>query len=885
MLDARIGRGRERRALALGLLAQGLVALVGSVAPLVVPSARAAVLSPAEFLGRPVGEDRVLFDWDTIVRYLRQVESQSDRVEIEELGRSTEGRPFLLVKIADPAGLREQVGHRERLRRLYDARSTTEEQARSIAREGRAVVAFSLGVHSTEVAASQASMEMVYELATSESPLMQRIRANLLVLIVPSMNPDGLDLVNGWYMEQVGTPSEGTSPLELYHPYAGHDNNRDGFFNNLVETAMWSKMLYHDWLPQVVIDEHQMGSNGPRLFLPPFDDPLSPSVHPLVYSQLSAAGQQVVSDLTAEGWTGVATHTIFTGEWPGSVRSTGFWHNMLGILSEVASARLATPLFFPPGAAQASGRGLPVYERRANFLEPWPGGWWRLRDIIDLDLDLTWGFLRWASERKADLLLNFWRMNRDAMERGRTEAPFAFVIPADQVDAGSAHRLARILHDGGVELHRAAASLGFGDHRVQPGAWVVRADQPFRPFVVEMLGRTEYPVVRGGDDEVVRPYDVTAWRLSELLGVRVLEVNDRAALDAFALERVVPTPRPEAVLPKDRRALFAARDLASHAVVHAALGAGARVTRASATLDRAPADFLVEAADAASLRAWTQAAGAVAREVADDELVLERDPLRRPRVAIFSPWGGSMDEGWTRLVFDRYGVDYRRARPGDPNLRGEADGRRLRRDTDVFVLPSIAAGILETGAQSAGRARVHDALWPEEYRQGLGAGDAGTALRSFVEDGGILVAINHSVPWAVEHLGLPVAVELGQAEPEDFYAPGTLVRGAMDLSHPLAAGMPSDPAFYFTSGYALRPLAWPRPTAVVARYAARDVLVAGFLTGEERLRGRPAMLEIPVGEGRVILFGFSPQRRAQTDGTFKLLLNSLLRGAAAGDPR
>lgn len=871
-----IHQGRERCALALGVLLTGVFAVTA-------PLAQAAPQTPTEFLGRPVGEDRVLFDWATIVRYLRHVEAESPRVQIEELGKSTEGRPFLLVKIADERGLQEQTEHRRRIRELYTAGTTTEERARQIAREGRAVIAFSLGIHSTEVAASQASMEIVHELATSESPLMRRIRESLLVLIVPSMNPDGLDLVNGWYMQNVGTPSEGTNPLELYHPYAGHDNNRDGFFNNLAETALWSRAIYHDWLPQVIIDEHQMGSNGPRLFLPPFDDPLSPSVHPLVYSQLSAAGQQVVSDLTALGWTGIATQTIFTGEWPGSVRSTGFWHNMLGILSEVASARLATPLYFPPGAAQASGRGLPRYERRTNFLEPWPGGWWRLRDIIDIELDLTWGFLRWSAERKEDLLLNFWRMNRDAIERGRAEAPYAFVVPVDQIDAGGAHRLARILHEGGVELHRATAPLAFGDHSVGARAWVVRADQPFRPFVVEMLGRTEYPVIRDGNDEVVRPYDVTAWRLSELLGVRVLEVHDRAALDAFALERVEPEARPDAVLPDGSRALFSVRDLSTHAVVNAALSGGGRVTRASAEPGAAPVDFLIEAPDATSLRSWTESAGAVARGVPADDLVIEREPLRRPRLAIFSPWGGSMDEGWTRLVLDRHGFQYRRVRPGEPTLRGEADGRRLRRDTDVFVLPSIPKGVLETGLQGPGRARVHENLWPDPYRQGLGAGDAGLALRTFVESGGTLVALHQSVPWVVEHLGLPVQVELDGSERDEVAAPGTLVRGMLDLSHPLAAGMPAAPSLYFANGYTLRPLAWPRPTAVVARYAERDLLVAGFLTGEERLRGRPALVEIPVGQGRVILFAFSPQRRAQTDGTFKLLLNAIWRGAPALD--
>jgi len=828
---------------------------------LAAPAVHAQVPSPESFFGRPVGDDRHLFGWERMVAYLRAVGEASDFVEVTELGRSTENRPFLLVQVADsnPADLRASVQQQNRA--LYDARGTGESEARRLAAEGRATLAFSMGVHSTEVGSSQASLEIVYQLATRDDAITQRIRENLMILIVPSMNPDGLELVNSWYMETVGTEAEGTRPLELYHPYAGHDNNRDGFFNNLVETSMWSQVLYGDWLPQMIIDEHQMGSSGPRLFLPPFDDPVSPSVHPLVFSQLAAAGQQVVSDLTAQGWTGIATQTIFTAEWPGSVRSTGFWHNMLGILSEVASARLATPLYFPPGSLRGSGRGLSEYERRTNFLQPWEGGWWRLRDIVEIKVDLTWGFLRWAAERKEDLLLNFWRMNREAIEAGRAEAPYAFVVPTDQIDAGSDDRLVSILRSGGVEVHTAREDLRFGDHLVPAGAWVVRADQPFRPFVMEMLGQTEYPMIEQIDGSVIRPYDVTAWRLSELLGVRVLEVADREALDAFVIE---PAREPAVARELSGDLIVPATDLATHRLVHSALAADKVVER-----------FLHEGATYYRVRDVDREATGGVRSV--DVPIVEPETITAPRVAIFSPWGGSMDEGWTRLVLDRHEVQYRRIRPGEPELRTEEDGRRLRRTTDVVLLPSIRENELEQGRQSSGEARVADALWPEQYRRGLGKADAGTALRAFVEAGGVLVALNHATPWAVEYLGLPVRVELDDVDRDEFYAPGTLVRGAIDTSHPLAAGMPDAAALYFANGYAYRPQAWPRQTDVVVRYAPRDVRIAGFLTGAERLAGRPAMLEIPVGDGEVVLFGFSPQRRAQTDGTFKLLLNAILR--------
>lgn len=762
----------------------------------------AAIQTPEEFLGSPVGADRHLFSWDEILSYLDYLDTESDRLELLDLGTSTEGRRFVMAVVADEEGLAGQARTRDEARELYRAAETSEERAREIAREGRATLAFSMGIHSTEVGAPQASMEILHRMVTAEDPVTVKARERLMILMVPCMNPDGLALVQDWYMETVGTEAEGTRPLDLYHPYAGHDNNRDGFYNNLAETKLWSRVLYDDWLPQMVIDEHQMGTSGPRLFLPPFDDPMSPTVHPLVYSQLAAAGQQVVSDLTAQGWTGIATSTIFTAEWPGSVRSTGFWHNMLGVLSEVASARLATPLYFPEGSLQARGRGMDEYARSANFLEPWPGGWWRLRDIVDLEIDLTWGFLRWASERSEDLLLNFWRMNLDAIERGRNEAPHAFVIPFAQVRAESDVRLVEILQSGGVEVHRSDDELRFDGRVVPDGAWVVRMDQPFRPFVEEMLGETEYPRTVH-DGETVRPYDVTAWRLSEMLGVEVLAVEDRSAVEAFALA-----------------------------------SAERQVTEPSR---------------------WTPPG---------------REDEAGPRIALYSPWGGSMDEGWTRLVLDRHGFDYERIRPGEPELDGAADGRRLHQHYDVILLPSIRRGELESGRSGSGRPRLGDAVWPEKYRRGIGSG-AGDALRAFAEEGGRVVVISDATPWVIDALGLPVRVEGGRGG--EAYAPGTLLRVELSAESRIGRGVGDEVSAYYASGYNYQPRAWPERTIVAARYADRDLLVAGFLQGGRALEGKPAVVQVPVGEGEVVLFGFHPQRRAQTEGTFPLLFNALWR--------
>lgn len=833
----------------------------------------AAIQTPQEFTGRPVGADRVLLDWETILGYLRHLDEESPRLHLETLGESTLGRPFVMAVVADAAGVRDRDAIRTRTRRFLEADRTSAEEAATLASESRATIAFSLGLHSTEVGASQASMEMLHHLVTSEEPWVQEARRRLLILMVPSMNPDGLDIIVDWYNETVGTEAEGSRPPWLYHHYAGHDNNRDGFFNNLDETAMWSKVLYHDWLPQMIVDEHQMGNQGPRLFLPPFDDPISPSVHPLVYAQLAAAGQQTVSDLTAKGWTGIATSTIFSGEWPGSVRSTGFWHNMLGILSEVASARLATPMHFPPGSLRGRGRGLPEYERRANFVEPWPGGWWRLRDIIDLEKDLTWSMLRWASHHSQDLLVNFHRMNLDAIRRGRGEAPYGFVVDVRQHDAGAAPRLAELLRDGGLRVDLLPGPVEVQGRVYPEGVYHIPAAQPFRPFLMEMLDPPPYPMIRQQDGRWIQPYDVTAWRLPDLLQVEVQSLPEPwdPAVD--------PTQDPPRGRVEGRGPWrLSATDNASYAAVARLLRAEDRVRRRMTTgAGWSAGDFLVEAGDVERLARET---GAVFQAAPDPGPDAGWRPQRAPQIGLYAPWGGSMDEGWTRLVLDRAGFTHSRLRHDD--LRRNRSGNALR-DLDVVVFPSIPRGTLASGVQSEGSPNLHQPFWPDEYRGGLG--EDAERLVEFVRAGGTVVAFNHATDWVVAAMQLPVRVDLEDAPREEFFAPGTLLAAEVDPAHPLAWGMPAETAVYFARGRAFSPIPWPRETRVPVRYAGRDVLRAGFLVGAEELEGRPAMLEVPVGRGRVVLFGFSPQRRAQTESTFKLVFNSLLLAGLGDDPR
>ncbi len=854
-----------------GLLLTGL--LMGSVS-----LSHAAPKTPVEWLGYELGADGELADWETIVSYCYHLSAESERAEVLELGQSTLGRPFLLVVLSDEDGVAQMDRYQDLVRRLYRVDHTDDAAAHRIANEGKVLVALSLGLHSIEVGASQASMEIMYRLVSAEDETTRAIRENCLVLLVPSMNPDGLDIVVDWYRESKGTPAEGTRPPWLYHHYAGHDNNRDGFFNNLRETTLWSRVLYDDWLPQIILDEHQMGSRGPRLFLPPFDDPVSPTVHRLVYTQLSAAGQQMVSDLTAKGWTGIATSTIFTAEWPGSVRSTGFWHNMLGILSEVASARLASPLLVPPGSLTGGGRGLPSYERRANFLEPWPGGWWRLGDIVDLEVDLTWALLSWAARERENLLYNFYSMNAEAVQRGREESPFGYLVGVDQHDLGAAHRLAEILLGGGVELSWVEGPFELEGRVHDQGAYLIRCDQPFRPFVVEMLDPPHYPMIResqGG--ELIQPYDVTAWSLPDLLDIEVQALTQPAPR---SLGTRVPRPqRPRSSKPEGIT-LLSGRDNASYEAVVRLLAEGVEVRRFSEEQEGLRVgDFVVESDEAVD--AILMASGARPIAGKDVQLADAQLSLRTPKVALYAPWGGSMDEGWTRLVLDRYGFAHARLRADDLARAAEREdgGAKLRSEHDVILIPSISKQRLRSGRQPDEPTDRHRPMWPAEYRGGLASFAAGRVLGDFAEAGGTVIALGASCSFVAEELGLPVVVELEERPHSEFHAPGTLVHAELDPRHPLAWGEPDELAIYLPGGRTLRPLPWSRRTEVPVLFAKENLRASGFLVGEELMAGRPALLDLPLGEGRVVLFAFAPQHRAQTEATFKLLFNALLRAA------
>jgi Zinc carboxypeptidase len=742
------------------------------VIPLVLAAlAAAAVPSPQSHFGHQMGADRAVLDWDRVVSYFQALENSSDRIRVKELGKSTEGRPFLAVTIAAPSTLRNLDRYAWIQKKLADPRITPEAEAEKLIGEGKAVVLITCSIHSTELASTQTAIEFAYRLLTEDTPRFRAILDNTIFLLVPSLNPDGVDIVTRWYRKTLGTPFEGTSPPELYQKYTGHDNNRDWYFFTQAETRLTVAQLHNVWHPQIVYDVHQQGPFASRMFVPPWMDPIEPNIDPILAQECNLIGAGIAVDLTAAGKTGVVMNALYD-LWSPS-RHYQAYHGGLRILTESASARLATPITVRPGQIELSAPGYLPRERSWNYLQPWLGGEWRLRDIVDYQLIAMESVLYQAATRREDLLRNFYRIGRRAVAR---TSPWAFVIPAAQRDPVAAAKLIETLAFGQVEIERAVEAFEAGDRKYGSGTYVIRMQQPYSSFAKTLLERQRYPDLRlypGGPP--MRPYDVTAHTLPLLMGVQVDSIDAPVAVPLAPL---------------------------------------------SGEISSKPSPLSVAA-----------------------------------RIGLYKSFVPSIDEGWTRWVLEQFGVPYHSTTNTDV-LRGY-----LRRRFDVLIFPNQAAAVLANGYPAGGM--------PDEYTGGLGEKGA-QALKRFVFDGGTLVFLNRSTGYAITTLGLNLApVEAG-----DYYSPGSLLNVTLDSASPLAQGLPAGIAIWSEASPA-----WAvpdgSPARVVARYPQSGILASGWLLGEKHLAGKAALLDYPMGAGRVILFGMRPQYRGQSYQTFKLLFNVL----------
>src|SRR5438270_301607 len=381
----------------------------------------AAPPSPDDLLKMSVGADRTLADYRQIVSYFNALAAASPRVRVETIGKTTLGEDEIMAIISSEENMRSLDKIRGTAARLSDPRGVSEEQANALIRDGKAIVIVTCNIHSTEIASSQMAMEWAYALATAGDAETKQRLSNVVLLRVPSLNPDGQIMVTDWYRKYVGTRYDGGRLPWLYHHYVGHDDNRDWYMLTQIETKNLNHAVYKEWYPQVFVDEHQMGTTGPRMFIPPFADPVDPDVHPLIWREVNLIGSDMAYRLEQQNKSGLIYGYSFDAYWLGGTRNTGWWKNITGLLLETASARIASPINIEPTELHGGSKGLVEYKATINHPNPWPGGTWRMRDIMDYERIASDAYLEIASNYREDLLRDIVARSKSAVAWGANQ--------------------------------------------------------------------------------------------------------------------------------------------------------------------------------------------------------------------------------------------------------------------------------------------------------------------------------------------------------------------------------------------------------------------------------------------------------------------------------
>jgi Zinc carboxypeptidase len=848
------------------------------------------IASPQEAFGFKPGTDRKLADWNQLDAYYKKLSTQSDRVRYEQLGKTTEGRPFIAITISAPGNLAHLDHYLDIQRRLADPRITSPEEAKKLIAEGKTILAVTANIHSTEIASSQSVAQFAYELATGSTPRIQSILHNVIIVLVPSQNPDGEQLVVDWYKKYLGTPYEGNQPVVIWHHYTGHDDNRDWATFTQVETRLTTEKVLNRWHPEILYDMHQQGADAARIYVPPFVDPFDPNLDPLLISSINALGMNTALDISATGKKGVLSYGVYDFWSP--LRDYISLHNGLRILTESASANIASPVNIP---YQKLGRGIGYDAKVAawNFPDPWKGGWWHLSDIVDYQHDAFFSIAHNAAIFRERYLANFYTIGQHAVNSTQGQ-PYAWIIPAEQADPVVTARLINTLRIADVEVQKATAPFSANGQQFAAGSYIVLLGQPFGAFAKSVLEVQHYPNIPqypGGP--LQRPYDVTAQTLPLLFGVKAVEVKDKFEASTEPVTDVKSTTgrfegqSSNGYLISDttNSSLYALFSLLAQNVQAYRLTSGTEPgtiyvpaqSGIEAKLGKVAADFSLNIKPASTVPSG-------------NALV-----VHLPRIGLYQSWVPSIDEGWTRFIFDQNHIPYTRLVDSDIRKGG------LDKRFDVIVMPDNSPRAITAGSRSFGEGEAPAApsaakpqanaagaaapasndegtpvpLTPPEFTGGLGP-DGLSALNAFANDGGTVVALNRASGVYAKKGG---AVEnvLDSIDRKAFYIPGSILQVAVDPKSPIAFGStPTVPIFY-ENGPVFHVSSGAQS---IASFEADSPLISGWILGGNFLKGTSVIAQENVGKGHLILFGFRPQYRAISEVTYKFLINALLYSAS-----
>jgi len=891
--------------------------------------------APESVLGFKPGADMRLATYDQSIAYFKQLAAASRSVRLVEAGRTSQGRIAYFALVSSPENLARIDRLREIALRLAHPEGLTDEEARKLAREGRAFVHIDGGCHSSEVAGAQMMPLLAYDLVRkADEPEAKEILDNVVFLLWPTMNPDGQQMIGEWHQRNLGTPYEQSGLPRLYQEYVGHDNNRDGYMLNMIESRLMEH-FWRQWEPQIVYVHHQAPPFPTRIWLPPFSEPVGLEAPYIASREVNMIGMAIAQGLEERGMVG-ATHmgTSFDAWYPGYVDYAPIFKNIPSFWTETAGS-MAAPREYTPNDIPAGFRDL---RTQSLYVSPWSGGWWRLADAVAYDEVASWSVLEYAAKYRESLLYNRYQAGRDQIARGRTSGPFAYVVPQDQRDPVAAVELLRRLAFAGIRVWQLTAPVALEGATYPAGTWIVPTDQEFAAMARELLDVQKYPDLRqypGGPP--LRPYDAAGWTLPLQMGVRCVPVSaplgedlrskmrllgakpdPKAAVTAYNLDPAadaapfdsVPgigfdaSPLAAAIVPPPGKISGTGRALAvdpaqnnAFRALNKAWKAGAQVAYAAGEAGAGPKYLITGLSDAAQEEMVKSLALAAARTSPGGA------PLKKPRVGLVQPWSGSMDEGWTRWILERYGFEITVLHPEDFHapLRGRVDVVILADDVRLPVAggggpqggrgggggmppaggPPTGAppggGPPAGGAGQMGGGRGGARAVRPEYAYALTPEDM-QAFEAFVRGGGTLVCFNSATRFAIQQFKLPVKNAVEGLKSEEFFLRGSIVGVVVETNHPVMAGMPEKAAVFVDGSPAFDRLEGFKGT-VLARYAeSGSPLLSGYLIGEKYVQGKAAALDVELDQGHVVLLGFRPEWRAQSFGTFRVVFNAAVYG-------
>jgi len=837
--------------------------------------------NPESFFGFMPGSDSNLFNYEKLIEYLQKLDAVSTRMEMIEIGKSPLDKPMYIAFFSSEDNLKNLEELKAINRRLALDPNISDSERESMILNGKVFVIMTLSMHSGEVGPSQSAPLIAYEFVTTQDQQLVDIFENVVYMMVPCHNPDGMDMIVNHYLKYKGTKYESSSMPGIYHKYVGHDNNRDFVTLTQSDTRAISRIFSHTWFPHVMVEKHQMGSRGPRYYVPPSHDPIAENVAAEVWNWTAVFGSNMIKDLTASGLKGVSQHYLFDDYWPGSTE-TCIWKNVIGMLTEGASANYATPVFVEPTELSVWGKGLSEYKKSVNMPEPWTGGWWRLSDLIQYEIISTKSILKTAALHPEEILRFRNDLCKNEIINGKTKPPFYYILPRKQHDQSELVNLVNLLGEHGIEVYKLTSPLIIENKNYSAGDIVIPLAQPFRPFIKEVMEKQNYPVRHyTPDGEIIKPYDITSWSLPLHKGVSSDEINVRSEKIEKNLEKLhFPFSIKNEIADNLSIAILSATNNESYQYAFKALKEGLEVGRLDKPLIFS--DMEIPKGSFVIKNKEFPKDASVTPFYIDKKIGYTSSQIKLPRIALVESYFHDMDAGWTRYIFDTYNIPFTVVRPGDFSKTN------FDKKFDVVIFPNEDNSILMQGKyKSDNDYLVSD--YPPEFAKGIEKKGM-EKLMKFLEGGGLIIAWGRSTKLFSgsleivhdsdnkEEFQLPFTDISESLEKKGIFCPGSLVKIQLLENHPITLGLPKEIGVFFRGKPVFNTVLpdFDMDRRVIASFPEEDILMSGYCENEEKLERKSAVIWLKKGIGQLVLMGFNPQFRASTEVSYKLLFNSIL---------